>query len=361
MGTYGPKPGATGESECEPCPAGMFCSSPGLSQPTGPCLQGYYCTRGAVSRAPIKHRVDAASFLLTGNDICPPGHYCPNGTGYPVPCLPGSFSASLGLKSQRECQPCPAGLYCSQSGMSDPSQMEPCNEGYVCLEGNSAPCPHDGIHGYRCPKGFYCPEGTGLEIPCEPGMFSPMLGASACLPCPAGTACRHAATVEPVSCPRGHHCPPQTAIPLPCPAGTMNRLEGAVSSSACKLCPVGRFCRGNANWEPDGLCSAGYYCEGGATDAVPRSTPEYPRSGPCPSGHYCPEGTLVPVACPVGTLNNATGFFCASVGLSSPTGPCAAGFYCPANFSSFSPTAFVCPKVLWFLVPVLMALSLLRM
>jgi len=39
------------------------------------------------------------------------------------------------------------------------------------------------------------------------------------------------------------------------------------------------------------------------------------------------------------------GSFCASVGLSSPTGPCTEGFYCPANFSSISPTAFLCPKV----------------
>lgn len=56
-----------------------------------------------------------------------------------------------------------------------------------------------------------------------------------------------------------------------------------------------------------GLCSAGYYCEGGATDAIPRGTPGFPLSGPCPLGHYCPEGTHFPVACPVGTLNNATG------------------------------------------------------
>lgn len=56
-----------------------------------------------------------------------------------------------------------------------------------------------------------------------------------------------------------------------------------------------------------GLCSAGYYCEGGATDAIPRGTPAFPLSGPCPFGHYCPEGTQFPVACPAGTLNNATG------------------------------------------------------
>ncbi|XP_061449372.1 neurogenic locus notch homolog protein 4-like [Rhineura floridana] len=250
-GTYGPKAGAAEESDCEPCPAGMYCSSPGLSQPTGLCHQGYYCTRGAVNPTPIRHRVDSVSFLLTGNDICPPGHFCPNGTGYPTPCPSGSFSSSLGLKAERECQPCPAGLYCSHSGMYDLSQMAPCNEGYVCLEGNSAPCPSDGIHGYRCPRGFHCPEGTGLEIPCEPGMFSPMVGASTCLPCPAGTTCRYAATVEPLSCPRGYYCPPRTAIPLPCPAGTLSTLEGAVSFNACKPCPVGRYCSGNANWEPD--------------------------------------------------------------------------------------------------------------
>ncbi|XP_042328221.1 uncharacterized protein LOC121933064 [Sceloporus undulatus] len=356
-GTYRPKAGAAMESDCEPCPAGMYCLSLGLSQPSGLCHQGYYCTKGAVNPTPIRHRVDSASFLLTGNDICPSGHFCPNGTGYPMPCPPGSFSASLGLKAEQECHPCPAGLYCSQSGISDVSQMAPCNEGYVCLEGNSAPCPSDGLHGYRCPRGFRCPEGTGLEIPCDPGMFSPMVGASTCLPCPAGTACKDAGTAEPLSCPRGYYCPLQTAVPFPCPAGTLNTLEGALSFNACKPCPVGRYCSDNANWEPDGLCSTGYYCAGGASDTVPQSTAEFPLNGPCPRGHYCPEGTWFPVACPVGTLNSATGgsspdccvpcypgFFCAGVGLSSPTGPCAAGFYCPANFSSFSPTAFLCPE-----------------
>ncbi|KAJ7305007.1 hypothetical protein JRQ81_010764, partial [Phrynocephalus forsythii] len=356
-GTYGPRAGGTQESDCEPCPAGRYCSSPGLSQPTGLCYQGYYCIKGAISPTPISERVDSASFLLSGNGVCPSGHFCPNGTGYPVPCPPGFFSTSLGLKAEQECRLCPAGFYCSQPGISDLSQMVPCNEGYVCLEGNTAPCPNDRIHGYRCPRGFRCPEGTSLEVPCEPGTFSPTDGATTCLPCPAGTACRHAATVELQSCPRGFYCPLQTATPLPCPAGMLNTLEGALSSDACKPCPAGRYCYGDANWEPDGLCSPGHYCAGGAADAVPQSTPEFPLNGPCPQGHYCPEGTLSPVACPIGTLNDATGcssldcclpcspgFFCASLGLSSPTGPCAAGFYCPGNFSSFSPTAFLCPE-----------------
>ncbi|OPJ68136.1 hypothetical protein AV530_013665 [Patagioenas fasciata monilis] len=320
-------------------------------------VAGYHCAEGAISPAPFQHRVESSNLDLPGNDICPAGHFCPSGTGYPVPCPPGTLSTLVGLQAEEQCQPCPAGRYCSGAGLADLAQTSPCNAGYVCLEGNSAPCPADGIHGYRCPSGFYCPAGAGLELPCEPGTFSPVPGASVCLPCPAGMACSSTATVQPFSCPRGYYCPVRTAVPLPCPEGTLNALEGALAPTACKLCPVGRYCRGDANWEPDGLCSAGYYCEGGATDAVPQGTPAFPLSGPCPRGHYCPEGTHFPVACPVGTLNNGTGgtspescvpcypgSFCASIGLSYPTGPCAEGFYCPANFSSVSPTAFLCPK-----------------
>nr|XP_009672374.1 PREDICTED: zonadhesin-like [Struthio camelus australis] len=356
-GTFGTRAGATSESDCEPCPAGTYCSAPGLSQPSGFCRSGYHCTKGAISPAPFKHRVESAVFGLPGNNICPVGHFCPAGTGYPIPCPPGSFSASLGLEAEEQCQPCPAGRYCSGAGLSNLAQTSLCNAGYVCLEGNSSPSPSDRIHGYRCPSGFYCPAGTGLELPCEPGTFSPVPGANVCLPCPAGMTCSNAATVKPLHCPRGYYCPIRTAAPLPCPEGTLNPVEGSLSPAACKLCPVGRYCRGDANWEPDGLCPAGYYCGGGATDAIPHRTPGFPLSGPCPLGHYCPEGTHVPVACPVGTLNNATGgtspescvpcypgSFCASAGLSSPTGPCTEGFYCPADFSSFSPTAFLCPK-----------------
>nr|XP_025037218.1 sushi, von Willebrand factor type A, EGF and pentraxin domain-containing protein 1-like [Pelodiscus sinensis] len=280
----------------------MYCSSLGLSQPSGLCHSGFYCTQGAIHPAPIRHKMESAGPPPRGNDICPPGHFCPTGTSHPLPCPPGTYSPSLGLGAEEQCQPCPAGRYCSQAGLSDLSQTSPCNAGYVCHEGNSAPCPSDGIRGYKCPSGFHCPTGTRQEIPCEPGTFSPMPGASTCLPCPAGMTCRLAATVEPVSCPKGYYCPAHTAMPLPCPEGTMNTLEGALSPTACKLCPVGRYCSGDGNWEPDGGSSPG------------SCVPCYP------------------------------GFFCASIGLSSPTGPCAGGFYCPANFSSFSPTAFLCPK-----------------
>lgn len=36
---------------------GMYCSAPGLSQPSGFCYSGYHCAKGAISPAPFKHRV----------------------------------------------------------------------------------------------------------------------------------------------------------------------------------------------------------------------------------------------------------------------------------------------------------------
>ncbi|KAE8591947.1 hypothetical protein XENTR_v10018612 [Xenopus tropicalis] len=357
VGTYGPKPGASSKSDCEACPAGMYCSSEGLQRPTGYCYAGYYCSQGAVNPTPITPRIPSDVNLYTQNDICPAGHFCPNGTISPVPCPPGTFSMAAGLSSQEECQPCPAGYYCAQSGLSDMSQALPCSAGYICKEGSSVPCPSDEIYGYRCPAGYYCPTGSSIELPCPPGTFSPMPGASSCLPCPAGSSCMHVSTVEPAICSQGHYCPAITVVPVPCPEGTYNPLEGALSSDSCKICPSGQYCRGEGNWQPDGLCSPGYYCEGEAADTVPQKTPRFLLNGPCPMGHYCPEGTESPKPCPVGTLKNTTGgfslescipcyagYFCAGVGMSSPTGECSAGFYCPANFTSVSPTAFLCPK-----------------
>ena len=56
-----------------------------------------------------------------------------------------------------------------------------------------------------------------------------------------------------------------------------------------------------------GPCQEGYYCEGGAYDAVPTATVAYPENGLCPEGHYCDEGTRAPTQCPVGTIREIPG------------------------------------------------------
>ncbi|XP_072832011.1 uncharacterized protein [Vicugna pacos] len=361
-GTFQPQ---EAKDSCEPCPAGfyceasstgMFCSSEGLSQPSGLCHSAHYCSGGAVSPTPIKHKVVEAPGL-SGNDICPPGFFCPRGTGSPVPCLPGFYSSAPGLASGLQCQPCPAGHYCSHPGLSHILEAGTCDAGYICLGGSAVPSPSDGTHGYRCPPGFRCPPGAHSELPCEPGTFSPLPGADTCLPCPGGTYCQKAATVEPTTCPKGHYCPTGTPSPLPCPEGTLNPREGTLSSRACQPCPAGRYCPGEGNGQPEGPCSAGYYCEGGAASPTPWRIPAFPLNGPCPRGHYCPQGTLYPVPCPAGMTRGSpgglsegscrpcpAGSFCPSLGLSSPPGSCVAGSECPSDPSASSPMALLCPQ-----------------
>ncbi|XP_011927069.1 PREDICTED: SCO-spondin [Cercocebus atys] len=289
-GTFGPRRGATTELDCERCPAGMFCSSEGLPQPSGLCHSAHYCTGGAVSPTPIKHKVDAPG--LSGNDICPPGFFCPKGTSSPVPCPPGFYSSVPGLGSKDQCQPCPPGRYCSRPGLTSTLEAGLCDAGYICREGSAVPSPSDGTHGYTCPPGFRCPPGAHRELPCEPGTFSPLPEAATCLPCPEGTYCHQAAAVEPTICPkeggrrekgvggpqclgtcqplpytvcdghcsavpgvwlcRGHYCPARTSSARPCPEGTLSWWEGAVSPGACQPCPAGTYCLGEGNGRPEG-------------------------------------------------------------------------------------------------------------
>ncbi|XP_036393698.1 multiple epidermal growth factor-like domains protein 11 [Megalops cyprinoides] len=351
-GTVRPQPGASSPEECQSCPAGMFCALHGLSEPTGPCQAGYQCPAGATSPNATAYMVRSAT-----NTLCPPGHYCPAGTGYPLPCPPGSYSSSPGLSRVEQCHPCPSGHYCARPALADVSKAALCDAGYVCLGGSVGPRPSDGVQGHLCPRGFRCPIGTPVEVPCEPGTYAPVPGAAVCLPCPPGATCRSSGTHAPSVCPAGHYCPAGTAQPLPCPAGALSELTGARSLSTCVPCPAGLYCSTPGSSQPQGPCQEGYYCQGGATAMVPQSSAAFPRNGPCPLGHYCPAGTPSPLPCPTGSIRNQTGgraaesclpcppgHYCASEGRATPSGPCSAGFYCPPEFSSTSPHAFLCPK-----------------
>ena len=55
--------------QCKACPSGKFCNDSGLAAPTGPCMAGYLCVRGA------KHPGPQDSV----NGLCPSGHYCLEG------------------------------------------------------------------------------------------------------------------------------------------------------------------------------------------------------------------------------------------------------------------------------------------
>ncbi|XP_066500606.1 zonadhesin [Hoplias malabaricus] len=351
-GTVQPHSGGSSEDDCLPCPSGMFCAFPGLSEPTGHCQDGYLCPPGAISPNATGHRMESA-----GNNMCPPGHYCPVGTGYPLPCPPGTLSSSPGLSVVEQCQPCPPGHFCEKPAMAQASDAFLCDAGYVCLGGSRSARPIDGLEGYLCPAGHNCPTGTPLEVPCEPGTYSSAPGASQCLSCPAGTMCPSAATQEPSPCPKGYFCPAGTSTALPCPVGTLGQVTRAKSESNCVPCPTGLYCSVPGSSQPQGPCQQGYFCQSGSAYPAPLNTSGTLKNGPCAKGHFCPSGTLTPLPCPAGSMRNLTGgysiescqpcpagHYCASEGQDSPSGPCAAGFYCPADFSSTTPHAFLCTK-----------------
>ena len=59
-----------------------YCESNGLTEVTGDCLPGYYCTSGAILRNPVDQ---------TYGDLCSAGHYCEEGSAWPEPCPTGTY------------------------------------------------------------------------------------------------------------------------------------------------------------------------------------------------------------------------------------------------------------------------------
>ncbi|EKX44318.1 hypothetical protein GUITHDRAFT_72334, partial [Guillardia theta CCMP2712] len=128
----------------------------------------------------------------------------------------------------------------------------------------------------------------------------------------------------------------------------------------CTPCLPGRFCDQPGLIEPNGVCSAGYYCPVGSSSATPLNFS-------CLEGGYCPEGVAYPIACPPGTYNPAIsskrlldclscppGMYCDGERNEQPDGYCKAGFFCtegsstPVPFESSSgdicPMGHFCPE-----------------
>lgn len=76
VGTYNPVLGGTSiATHCLNCPPGRYCSTKGLSAPTGDCNAGYFCLISAETNRP------AALDLVSGRwGKCTIGHYCPIAT-----------------------------------------------------------------------------------------------------------------------------------------------------------------------------------------------------------------------------------------------------------------------------------------
>lgn len=65
--------------------SGHYCETEGLSEPTGLTSAGYWAITRAIQAGPFD---DTYSSDFS---ICPAGFYCPEGSGNPMPCPPGTF------------------------------------------------------------------------------------------------------------------------------------------------------------------------------------------------------------------------------------------------------------------------------
>ena len=340
-GSIGSDEGSQDESDCEICDPGYFCAGYGLTEPTAKCFAGYYCP-------------DDRDFTEATNGKlieCPENFYCPQGSEEPTECPDGTYRplTHLGV-DEGSCQKCDPGNYCETG-----ENPKTCSSGFICLWGALQSDPDDGITGYECPPGHYCPEGALAPEPCPAGKYADSRGASSegecdeCeqgFYCPRGTSdttrypclegfyCPTRSSVgNPFQCPQGFFCPAGAAEQEPCNPGTFSDIVGA---TVCTQCPAGFFCEGTNNNVPHiEICPAGSYCTLGADEptlcpagkfnAFQGATSE-DECTICPAGYYCTAGTA--------SLYDDI--------------RCIDGYYCPAGtetaFANRCPIDYQCPE-----------------
>ena len=150
------------------CPAGRYGQVEGLTSKdcSGLCQEGYYCHAGSTSRT---------QYECGGADV-----YCPVGSQFPTPVAPGYFTvgphsgfdpaqSNLDVTTrtgQEICPPghycidgvvyiCDSGLYGDEFGLNTSECNGPCHAGYFCPAQSVSPTQ------YPCGSArFYCPQGS---------------------------------------------------------------------------------------------------------------------------------------------------------------------------------------------------------
>ncbi|OAF67357.1 hypothetical protein A3Q56_04909, partial [Intoshia linei] len=336
-------------THCSKCTAGKACSVTGLSAPNLDCQPGYYCTTGAQSDAPTGQN---------GNK-CLKGHYCPSGTRNYMenPCPIGTYSSTDSNTIISNCKNCDAGKYCDSLGMFQIAGS--CSSGYFCTSKAKKSKPEDGVTGGPCPKNTFCVAGTVTPSNCADGKYQNNVASSACLTCYAGYYCISGA--DPVICPKGKYCPSGTGSSIPlCPVGTYNPSLGLTSASLCMSCHAKYYCSKPGLTKFDivtlnyGIyeCDKGYYCVYGNSIPNPSSDTSSSKGGICPAGYICAKGTDTPIPCPEGTYRSQTGGsdktvdckacdsgkYCDVLGSTTATKKCYAGYFCLSGSNIPNPT-----------------------
>ena len=369
--------GNTNLEDCLNCTAGSYCDAEELTEPTGLCSAGYYCSGAAIAAS-------AETTTETGGP-CTAGHYCLEGTSEPVDCPAGTYMSTThntgtnifldtgGNTHNYTCTPCSNGQVCTTTALTAPDDT--CDAGYWCNLGAATTTPDCVLTGCTylydvCPAHHYCPAGSSLPLGCAPGTYNAEEGQTSCGDCTAGYYCLGGG-VAPIICPAGSYCPAATASATEhlCPLGTYSNKTGLIQESQCETCPAGYYCPILGSGETNGTCDAGYFCGGGSYTATPADSDGYhityvgdtsvvannaSVNDVCPPGHYCPQGSVAPTPCPAGkygfskgqkTLTDCSdcpgGMYCPVHGMTNATRDCPGGYYCPTGSSDYSSN--ICP------------------
>ena len=314
----------TGSSTYTQCTAGTYQANKGQSS-CNACPEGFYCTAGTI---------------IFSDYVCPKGYYCPEGTtsSTQYPCSAGTYNPIKGATDDSFCVSCDPGKYCSGTGLSEVTGI--CDGGYICTGGSTTATPTTS-GGQKCTSGYYCPSGGSVQIKCKAGYYCATVGlAEPTRECSAGYYCTgQSTTATPTSgtgaqCPAGYYCEEGSIAPKPCLAGTYNPNSGSTSDSACFTCPEGKYCAGTGLSDASGDCYQGYYCPTGSVSS---------RANTCSAGYKCPTGSSAQTVCGVGYYQSnkaqsscntcPEGYYCSSTTTTTPV-LCPAGYYCPSGTSS---------------------------
>ena len=325
------------EAFCTPCPVGSY--STGVYETWG--ILNPKCTPcGLGSSGPFESFNQADCFQ------CPAGTYGPNPTGPCVQCSAGTYTPAAGYSSAVAC---PEGKFNPADGMTYCIDCEPwdgkrsmspaeavfcrqfCFEGQTIVNDECTPCP----------AGTYSQQGFNpVCTTCEPGQTSPA-GASACVPCRAGT---YGVNGQCVLCPISTY----TDVPgMPncteCYPGHWGVMEGMDNfGDACNLCfstpawggniyltkscTQGQFVQYLTRWWTSlPLVKACVSCQQGTYNPDTQNT----YLDACPP---CPAGTAAPAVESTSCQTCAPNSY--STQGSSVCIPCQAGYWSPAQASS---------------------------
>lgn len=164
-----------------PCPERYYCEE-GAGLPTD-CEPGYFCP-SETGVAPICPAGYYCPDLSLNPIACLTPYYCPEGSNMTLIC-PLGFQAldNTGIRSSEEdsCVICQMGSY---GNYSDRSQCESCPPGYYCPAGTG--------HGdsYPCTAGSYCEQGSHEMTSCPLGYYGTKdiaTSESDCTACEGGT------------------------------------------------------------------------------------------------------------------------------------------------------------------------------